>query len=58
MSLKNIFRFCTTKQSLYKTSLSYVNLYGWNSRAISAACLDLNISTASQNIISSKAIVM
>ena len=48
-----IYRASNLKQSLIDTSFTHVNTYGWNERAIAAACLDLNISPASQSILNS-----
>jgi ubiquinone biosynthesis protein COQ9 len=60
------FRFCSTssttktstsssnniKEKLFETALHYVPKYGWNDRAIHAACGMLDLSPAAHRIIS------
>ena len=40
------------KLQIIKASLLYVNNLGWNTKAINAACADLDLSTASHGILS------
>jgi len=53
ISLFKGFSFCSTsiKQRLLENSLSYVHKYGWNDKAIHAACATLDLSPASHRLI-------
>lgn len=46
-----ILRFSSIKDKLLENSLAYVHKYGWNDRAIHAACVALDLSPASHRLI-------
>jgi ubiquinone biosynthesis protein COQ9 len=43
--------FSQLKQTLIENSLAYVHKYGWNDRAIHAACAALDLSPASHRLV-------
>lgn len=44
--------FSQLKQTLIENSLAYVHKYGWNDRAIHAACVALDLSPAAHRLVS------
>jgi hypothetical protein len=53
------FSFCSAsiKQRLLENSLSYIHKYGWNDKAIHAACASLDLSPASHRLITPYAMI-
>ena len=43
--------FATLKDKLIENSLAYVHKYGWNDRAIHAACATLDLSPAAHRLV-------
>ena len=50
-------RFSQLKQTLIENSLAYVHKYGWNDRAIHAACAALDLSPAAHRMLTPYALV-